>query len=82
VQEELLPKKISVLRLDTDWYDSTLLELEILYPRLSVGGVLLIDDYGYWSGAKKAVDEYFEKNGNRPFLQYTDSTGRTGVKHI
>jgi O-methyltransferase len=56
------PKKISLLRLDTDWYESTKAELEILYPRLSVGGVLIIDDYGHWAGARDAVDEYFAKN--------------------
>jgi hypothetical protein len=53
------PKKISLLRLDTDWYESTKAELEILYPRLSVGGVLIIDDYGHWAGARDAVDEFF-----------------------
>ena len=54
-------------------------ELEVLYPRLSEGGVLIIDDYGHWGGAKQAVDEYFETHP-RPFLQYTDYTGRVGVK--
>jgi len=54
-----LPKKISLLRLDTDWYESTKIELEILFPKLSSGGVLIIDDYGSFKGAKKAVDEYF-----------------------
>lgn len=53
------PEKISVLRLDTDWYESTRFELEVLYPRLSKGGVLIIDDYGHWSGSRKATDEYF-----------------------
>lgn len=76
----ILPNKISVLRLDTDWYESTKIELEVLYPKLSIGGCLIIDDYGHWSGSQKATDEYFEKNKNRPFLQYTDSTGRVGVK--
>ena len=76
----MLPNKISVLRLDTDWYESTKKELEILYPKLSVGGCLIIDDYGHWSGSKKATDEYFEKNHNRPFLQYTDYSGRVAVK--
>ena len=57
--EENLPKKISVLRLDTDLYASTKIELEILYPRLVRGGVLIIDDYGHWQGARKATDEYF-----------------------
>ena len=74
-----LPSVISVLRLDTDWYESTKVELEVLYPRLSVGGVLIIDDYGHWGGARKAVDEYFEGRA-RPFLQYIDQTARVGVK--
>src|SRR5262249_6800965 len=78
--EENLPKSISVLRLDTDWYESTKKELEVLYPRLNRGGVLLIDDYGYWAGSKQATDEFFAKNQNRPFLQYTDSSGRLAVK--
>lgn len=54
-----LPDQIALLRLDTDWYASTKLELEVLYPRLSVGGVLFVDDYGHWQGSRKAVDEYF-----------------------
>jgi hypothetical protein len=76
---DLLPRTIAVLRLDTDWYESTKKELEVLYPRLSVGGVLVIDDYGHWGGARKAVDEYFA-NRARPFFQYTDYTGRMGIK--
>jgi O-methyltransferase len=52
------PDRISLLRLDTDFYESTLCELETLYPRLQPGGVCIIDDYGYWSGSKKATDEY------------------------
>lgn len=74
-----VPEAISVLRLDTDWYESTRAELEVLYPRLSPGGVLILDDYGHWGGAKKAVDEYF-RDRPRPLLQYTDYTGRMGVK--
>jgi len=73
-----LPQRISVLRLDTDWYESTKKELEVLWPRLSPGGILMIDDYGHWAGAKKAVDEYF--NGRRPFLHYIDHTGRLTIK--
>jgi len=79
-EESLLPLRISVLRLDTDWYESTKKELEALYPRLSPGGVLIIDDYGYWAGAREATDEYFQSRRPRPFLQYTDGTGRMGVK--
>jgi hypothetical protein len=58
-----LPDKIAILRLDTDWYESTKIEMEILYPRLVKGGFLIIDDYGHWMGARKAVQEYFSLNG-------------------
>lgn len=54
-----LPNRIALLRLDTDWYASTKIELETLWPRLVPGGVMIVDDYGHWMGAKKAVDEYF-----------------------
>ena len=59
--EETLPQsapdQIALLRLDTDWYESTYHELVHLYPRLAVGGVLIIDDYGHWQGARRAVDQ-------------------------
>lgn len=72
-----LPEKISILRLDTDFYESTKIALEILYPRLMEGGVLIIDDYGNWSGAKKAVDEYF---GNNRDLFLIDEDSRFIIK--
>ena len=75
-----LPEKIALLRLDTDWYASTKKELEILYPRVCAGGVLIIDDYGHWAGAKEAVDEYFSADIGRPLLQYVDYTRRMGIK--
>ena len=71
------PAQIAVLRLDTDWYESTRHELEHLYPRLAPGGVLIIDDYGYWAGARKAVDEYF---AGALLLSRIDATGRMAVK--
>lgn len=76
-----LPGSIAVLRLDTDWYESTKIELEVLYPLLSPGGVLIIDDYGHWKGCRKAVDEYFECI-DRPFLHYIDYTCRSGIKQV
>ena len=78
--EANLPASISVLRLDTDWYASTKKELEVLYPRLAVGGVLILDDYGHWAGAKQATDEYFAARGDRPFLHYTDYSCRAGIR--
>jgi len=74
------PEKVAILRLDTDWYESTRHELVNLYPRLSVGGVLIIDDYGHWEGARRAVDEYFEEHRVRTFLHRIDYTGRIGIK--
>jgi len=54
------PAAVAVAYLDTDFYDSTRAELEILYPRLSLGGAMFFDDYGYWPGCRAAVDEYFQ----------------------
>ncbi|MFJ1589662.1 TylF/MycF/NovP-related O-methyltransferase [Kitasatospora albolonga] len=73
------PEQISILRLDTDWYASTRHELEHLYPRLVSGGVLLIDDYGYWQGSRQAVDEFLDKTGERLLLLRMDE-GRIAVK--
>lgn len=75
-----IPDKIAVLRLDTDWYESTKHELKYLYPRLEKGGVLILDDYGSWAGARKAVDEYFEEIGLNPNLITIDGTGRYHIK--
>ncbi|MFI6042566.1 TylF/MycF/NovP-related O-methyltransferase [Nocardia sp. NPDC051321] len=74
------PDRIALLRLDTDLYDSTRHELEHLYPRLSVGGVLIVDDYGKYSGATKAVDEYFAKLNEPVLLNRIDTQGRICVK--
>ena len=76
---ENVPEKISLLRLDTDFYDSTLLELQVLWPRLSNSGVLIIDDYDYWNGARLATDEYFASLGIRP-LMFRMKTGRVILK--
>ena len=77
---EQSPQRIAVLRLDTDWYESTYHALTYLYPRLVVGGVLILDDYGHWEGARKAVDQYFEEEGLPLLLSRVDYTGRMAVK--
>ena len=77
---EHAPAHIALLRLDTDWYESTQHELTHLYPRLVSGGVLILDDYGHWQGAKKAVDEYFENLRPRPLLSRVDNSGRIAIK--
>jgi O-methyltransferase len=74
------PERIALLRLDTDWYESTRHEMIHLFPRLCVGGVLVLDDYGHWLGARRAVDEYLREHNVPLFLQKIDYTGRYAVK--
>ncbi len=74
------PPAIAVLRLDTDWYASTRHELEHLWPRLSTGGVLIVDDYGFFEGSRKAVDEYFAEQDLEVLLQRVDFTARMVIK--
>lgn len=75
----LIPEKIALLRLDTDWYSSTRHELVHLYPLLAPSGILIVDDYGAWPGARKAVDEYFADK-NPVYFHRIDETGRLLVK--
>lgn len=75
-----VPKEIALLRLDTDWYESTRHELTHLFPRVTRNGVLIIDDYGHWEGARKAVDEYISDNNIRILLNRIDYTCRVAIK--
>jgi len=74
------PGEISLLRLDTDWYESVRHELVHLFPRLTSGGVLIVDDYGHWKGARQATDEYFSEHKIKMLLNRIDYTARIGVK--
>lgn len=74
------PEQLALLRLDTDWYESTRHELVHLYPRIVEGGVLIIDDYGHWEGARRAVDEYFDDSTTPPLLHRIDYAARIAVK--
>ena len=76
----ILPGQIALLRLDTDFYESTRHELVHLFPLLVTGGVLIIDDYGHWEGARKAVDEYMENHKIKILLNRIDYTGRIAIK--
>lgn len=83
--EDTLPhpsiNRISLLRLDTDWYNSTKHELECLYDKVVFGGIIIIDDYGHWQGAKKAVDEFIKRKQLKLYLNRIDYTGRLAVKN-
>lgn len=66
-----IPNKISLLRLDTDWYESTMCELQVLFPRVVKGGSIIIDDYGHWKGCRKAVNEFFNNSIKYHTIDYT-----------
>lgn len=67
--------KIAILRLDGDWYESTKVCLENLYDKVVPGGYVIIDDYGHWEGAKRALEEFFQKRNIKPELTKIDYTG-------
>jgi O-methyltransferase len=75
-----LPSQIALLRLDTDWYESTMQEMKYLYPLIADKGVLILDDYGCLAGARQAVDQYFKDNGIVPLLNRIDASGRLVLK--
>lgn len=76
------PEAIALLRLDTDWYDSTAHEMRHLYPRLVPGGVLIVDDYGEMQGQKQAVDDFCQQNGVILLLNRIDFSGMIAVKSV
>lgn len=75
----IIPERIAILRLDTDWYSSTRHEMMHLFPLISPGGILIVDDYGALEGARKAVDEYLAEKGIKLFLQRVDFTVRLAI---
>ena len=82
--EETLPHsehgEIALLRLDTDYYPSTKIEFEVLYPKLVRGGALIVDDYGIYHGARRATEEYLQTQDRRPLLNRIDDGIWAGVK--
>ncbi len=69
---------IAILRLDADWYDSTLICFEYLYPKVAKGGLILIDDYNLWDGCSKAIHDYLSKIGSSSRIYNTES----GITYI
>jgi hypothetical protein len=72
LEQSELPDKISILRLDTDFYESTKKEFEVLFPRLVKGGILYVDDFGSWAGARKATQEYIDTHANNKFAFFNN----------
>ena len=75
LNNQIFPDKISILRLDTDFYDSTKHELETFYDLVSPGGIIIIDDYGFWNGSRRATDEFLQ---DKPHIKLYD-IDNTGV---
>jgi len=67
--------RLSVLRLDGDLYESTMDALHNLYPRLSVGGYVIVDDYGVFPSCKAAVEDFRTKHGITENIQWIDWSG-------
>jgi O-methyltransferase len=67
---------VAVLHCDGDWYDSVRLTLEVVYPLVSPGGFVVIDDYGAWPGARRATEEHRRRAGDSARLRRIDHTGR------
>lgn len=74
------PEKVSLLRLDTDLYSSTYHELVCLFPLLSVGGILIVDDYGAYQGARIATDQFIDEGRVKLFLARINGAVRLAVK--
>jgi asparagine synthase (glutamine-hydrolysing) len=67
-EETLHPDQpVAIAHLDCDWYDSVMVCLQRIVPRLSQGGRLIIDDYDHWDGCRKAIDEYFASQKKHAF---------------
>ena len=75
-----IPNEIALLRLDTGWYESYKHVMAHLFPLLRQDGVIIIDDYGQWEGARRAIDEYISDNNIRILLNRIDVTGRIAIK--
>jgi O-methyltransferase len=67
---------VAVLHADGDWYESVMLTLRTFYPRVAPGGYVVIDDYGAWPGAMRAVDEVRREVGDSAPMVAADFTGR------
>ena len=71
---------VSVLHIDCDWYESVKACLDAFYPRVSPGGIIQVDDYGHWKGAREAVDELLKERSQEVSVRSIDYTGRQLLK--
>lgn len=74
--------EIAVLRLDGDWYESTMTCLDQLFPYVSFGGIVLLDDYDAWDGCARATHDFLSKNKSRSRLFRTPLTNIAYIQKI
>ena len=79
-----IPQSISLLHIDADWYNSVLLSLETFYPMVNIGGIIILDDFGHWEGAREAFYDFCFEQNIKPLLErvgYTQAFWRKGTIH-
>jgi len=64
-----LPSRVALLHVDSDWHDSVLLALRTFFPRVSDGGYVILDDWAYWQGCRKAFYAFCQESGETPLLE-------------
>lgn len=70
--KQTLPEQVALLHCDADWYDSVLLTLETFYDRIPPGGVVVLDDFGWWEGCREAFYDFCGKRNEKPLLERVD----------
>lgn len=82
--KDQLPGNIALLHIDADWYESVLLALQTLYPLVSDGGFIVLDDFGHWEGSRKAFYDFCRAESIQPLLERVGATQafwRKGLEH-
>ena len=75
-----LPEQVALLHCDADWYDSVSIVLETFYSLIPVGGCVILDDFGFWEGCRRAFYDFCQKHGEKPLLERVGSTQAFWIK--
>lgn len=75
-----MPEQIALLHIDADWYESVLLALDTFYDRMPEGGVVVLDDFGWWEGTREAFYDFVAKRDIKPLLERVGDTQGYWIK--
>lgn len=75
-----LPEQVALLHCDADWYESVLLTLRTFYDLIPEGGIIVLDDFGYWEGAREAFYDFVKERDIKPLLERVGSDQLYWVK--